>query len=84
MWLWLKEIKPLRYRIVGGIILAGCGIVATLQPAGFSRVYATYGGFFIVMALVWAWKVDRFRPDKYDIIGALTALVGVCLIYYAP
>jgi small multidrug resistance family-3 protein len=47
-------------------------------------VYATYGGFFIVMALVWAWKVDRFRPDKYDIIGALTALVGVCLIYYAP
>jgi len=84
VWQWMKEGKPLWYGIAGGIILAGYGIVATFQPAVFGRVYATYGGFFIVMALIWAWKVDGFRPDKYDIIGALIALVGVCIIYYAP
>ncbi|WP_305036584.1 YnfA family protein [Larkinella sp. C7] len=84
VWLWLKEDKPLWYGILGGIILALYGVVATWQPAGFGRVYATYGGIFIVMALIWAWKVDGFKPDKYDLIGALIALVGVCIIYYAP
>ncbi|MFD2937808.1 YnfA family protein [Spirosoma flavum] len=84
VWQWMKEGKPLWYGIVGGIILAGYGVVATFQPAGFGRVYATYGGFFIIMALLWAWKVDGFRPDRYDIIGALIALVGVCIIYYTP
>jgi len=84
VWLWLKEDKPVWFGILGGIILACYGVVATLQPAGFGRVYATYGGIFIVMALLWAWVVDGFRPDKYDILGALIALIGVCIIYYAP
>ncbi|WP_461151532.1 YnfA family protein [Spirosoma pulveris] len=84
VWLWMKEGKPLWYGVIGGIMLACYGIVATFQPTGFGRVYATYGGFFIVMALLWAWKVDGFRPDRYDIIGALIALIGVCVIYYAP
>jgi small multidrug resistance family-3 protein len=84
VWLWLKEDKPLWFGILGGIILAMYGVVATFQPAGFGRVYATYGGIFIVMALIWAWQVDGFRPDKYDLIGAAIALIGVCIIYYAP
>ena len=84
VWLWMKEEKPLWYGVIGGIIMACYGIVATFQPTGFGRVYATYGGFFIVMALLWAWKVDGFRPDRYDIIDALIALIGVCIIYYAP
>ena len=60
------------------------GIVATLQTESFARVYATYGGFFIVMSLLWAIKFDHFSPDKFDIIGAIIALAGVCIIYYAP
>ena len=39
---------------------------------------------FIVLALLWAWKVDNFKPDKYDIIGAMVALIGVCIIMYMP
>jgi small multidrug resistance family-3 protein len=84
VWLWLKEGKPLWFGILGGLILALYGIVATLQTASFGRVYATYGGIFIVLSLLWAWKVDNFKPDRYDIIGALVALAGVCLILYAP
>ena len=84
IWLWLKENKPFYYGIVGGIILALYGIVATLQTENFARVYATYGGFFIVMSLLWSYKMESFSPDKYDIIGALIALIGVCIIYYAP
>lgn len=68
----------------GGVILAMYGVVATWQTASFGRVYAAYGGVFIVMALVWAWKVDGFKPDRYDVVGALIALLGVFIILYMP
>ncbi|MFV0418426.1 MAG: YnfA family protein [Dysgonomonas sp.] len=84
VWLCLKEGKPWWYGVAGGLILALYGIVATWQTSNFARVYATYGGFFIVMSILWAMKFDNYAPDKYDIIGALIALLGVCVIYYFP
>ncbi|MCA1761055.1 MAG: YnfA family protein [Bacteroidales bacterium] len=50
----------------------------------FGRVYAAYGGIFILMAILWGWKVDGFVPDMYDIIGGLIALIGMGIIMYAP
>jgi small multidrug resistance family-3 protein len=84
VWLWLKEDKSVWYGVLGGFILAIYGVVATLQESSFARVYATYGGIFIVLSLLWAYIIDNYRPDKYDIIGAGIALIGVCIIYYAP
>lgn len=84
VWLWIKEGRPLYYGILGMVILALYGVVATMQSAGFGRVYATYGGIFILMSLLWAWRIDGFRPDRYDIIGAAVALLGVMIIMYAP
>lgn len=84
VWLSVKEEKPVWYGILGGIILVGYGIVATFQTANFARTYATYGGIFIVMSLLWAYFFDGFIPDKYDIIGTVVALIGVCIICYAP
>lgn len=84
VWLWLREDKPWWYGVVGGAVLALYGVVATLQTASFARVYATYGGIFIVLSILWSMKFDGFVPDKYDVIGALVALLGVCIIYYAP
>lgn len=84
IWLWIKENKPWWYGLAGCLILVSYGIVATWQTSEFARVYATYGGFFIVMSILWSMKFDQFVPDKYDIIGALVALLGVCIIYYAP
>lgn len=84
IWQSIKNDKPLWYAILGGAILVFYGIVATWQTANFGRVYATYGGIFIAMSLVWAWAVDGFKPDKYDMVGAAVALLGVCIILYAP
>jgi small multidrug resistance family-3 protein len=84
VWLWIREGKPFWYGILGGIALALYGVVATWQTAVFARAYATYGGVFIVLSLLWAWKADNFKPDRYDLIGALIALAGVCIIFYAP
>ena len=84
IWLSLREGKPFWFGIIGGFILALYGVVATFQPANFARTYATYGGVFIVLSLLWANRIDNFRPDKYDIIGATIALAGVLIIFYAP
>jgi len=84
VWLWLRENKPWWLGAIGGVILFLYGLVATLQPANFGRVYAAYGGIFIIMAILWGWKVDGFVPDKFDIIGGLVALAGMAIIMYAP
>lgn len=84
IWLWLKEDKPWWYGLIGGAVLALYGIVATWQTSDFARVYATYGGIFIVMSILWSMKFDNYIPDKYDKIDALIALLGVSVIYYAP
>jgi small multidrug resistance family-3 protein len=60
------------------------GIIPTFQPSHFSRVYAAYGGVFVVLSLAWGWLLDRQIPDRFDVAGALLCLVGVALIMYAP
>ena len=84
MWLTLREEKPWWVGVLGGIILIGYGVVATWQPANFGRVYAAYGGIFIIMAIIWGWKVDGIVPDRYDLIGGAVALIGMLIIMYAP
>lgn len=84
VWQWLKKDKPWWFGAIGFVILGLYGVVATLQTSNFARAYATYGGIFIVLSLIWAYKFDNFVPDKYDIIGAAIALAGVCIIFYAP
>jgi len=84
IWLYLRDNKSWWLGLLGGIILVIYGIVATLQTANFGRVYAAYGGIFIVMAMIWGWKVDGVIPDRYDIMGGLIALLGMGIIMFAP
>lgn len=84
IWLWLREGKSLWYAFFGAVILILYGIIPTLQPANFGRVYAAYGGIFIVLSLLWGWKVDQVLPDRFDIIGGLISLAGVLVIMYWP
>ncbi len=84
IWLWLREEKSVWLAVLGAGILVLYGIVPTLQPANFGRVYAAYGGIFIVLAILWGWGIDKKTPDKFDIIGAFIALIGVAIIMYWP
>ncbi|MDO7252410.1 YnfA family protein [Helicobacter cappadocius] len=84
IWLCIKENKPLWVGILGAIALIIYGILATLQVQSFGRVYAAYGGIFIAFSLLWAFFLDGFKPDKYDIIGAFIAIIGASIMMYAP
>ena len=84
VWLWLREGKNVWVGLLGGAVLFVYGIIPTLQPAHFGRVYAAYGGIFIVLSILWGWKIDKIAPDRFDLIGGLISLTGVFVIMYWP
>ena len=84
VWLWFREGRPIGYGIAGAAILILYGIIPTFQTAHFGRVYAAYGGMFIVLSLLWGWAMDGMRPDRFDTIGAILCLIGMTVIMYAP
>ena len=85
VWQGIREHRGLLWVGAGFVALGLYGLVATLQPdANFGRVLAAYGGIFVAGSLLWGMVVDGFRPDRFDVAGALVCLVGVGLIMYAP
>ena len=84
VWQWLREGRNLSWGLIGAFVLILYGIIPTLQPAHFGRVYAAYGGFFIVLSLLWGWMLDGDVPDFFDIVGGTVSLLGVAIIMYWP
>ncbi|GAA3787377.1 YnfA family protein [Sphaerisporangium flaviroseum] len=85
VWQGVREQRGLWWVGAGFVALGLYGLVATLQPdAHFGRILAAYGGVFVAGSLAWGVVVDRFRPDRWDIIGAAICILGVLLIMYAP
>ena len=85
VWQGVREHRGLLFAGAGVAALGAYGFVATLQPdPHFGRILAAYGGIFVAGSLVWGMLVDRFRPDRFDLIGAALCLTGVVVIMYAP
>jgi len=84
VWKWLREKKGLALGLLGGVILFVYGVILTFQPAHFGRVYAAYGGIFIVSSIIWGVIIDKKTPDRYEVIGSLIAIVGVLIIFFMP
>ena len=84
VWLWLREGKSAWLAILGAGMLVLYGVIPTLQPAHFGRVYGAYGGVFVILSVLWGWKIDGVLPDTYDVIGALLAMLGVGVMMYWP
>jgi small multidrug resistance family-3 protein len=85
IWQGVREKRGVVFIGVGVIALGLYGFVATLQPSPhFGRILAAYGGVFVVGSLTWGIVFDGFRPDRYDIIGAVICLIGIAVIMYAP
>jgi small multidrug resistance family-3 protein len=83
VWQWLREGKGILLGVVGGVILVLYGIIPTFQSeSAFGRVYAAYGGIFIVLSILWGMIVDHWHPDRFDVIGGAIALGGVAIILW--
>ena len=84
VWQWWRNGAAGLVGALGAAVLVLYGFVPTYQPAHFGRVYAAYGGWFILLSVAWGWAVDRIAPDRYDIAGGLICLLGVAVIMYWP
>lgn len=85
VWQGVREHRGVAWIGAGLVALAAYGFVATYQEdPNFGRILAAYGGVFVAGSLAWGMVFDGFRPDRYDISGALICLAGVSVIMYAP
>ncbi|MCF4135753.1 YnfA family protein [Streptomyces sp. Tue 6430] len=78
-WIWIGA----------GVVALGIygvhGVVATWQSDDdFGRVLAAYGGIFVAGSIAWGVVADGYRPDRFDVVGALVCLAGMAVIMYAP
>jgi small multidrug resistance family-3 protein len=74
VWQGVREHRGLAWIAAGVVALGLYGFVATLQPdPHFGRILAAYGGVFVAGSLAWGMVLDGFRPDRFDIIGAVSA-----------
>lgn len=85
MWQWLRLGRPWLWGAAGGILLVLYGIIPTWQPeTTFGRVYAAYGGIFVILSLLWGWHIDGWLPDRFDLLGAAIVMVGVAIMLWSP
>src|SRR5690606_6898861 len=85
VWQGVREHRGWMWAAGGVLALGAYGFVATFQPdAHFGRVLAAYGGIFGAGSLLWGVVADGYRPDRWDIAGALVCLAGMALIMWAP
>ena len=83
-YLWLRRNGSPWLLAPAAASLAGFAWLLSLHPTAAGRVYAAYGGVYVVTAILWLMVVDRVTPDRWDIIGGLVALAGMAIIMFSP
>ncbi|EOG5374589.1 YnfA family protein [Cronobacter turicensis] len=79
-WLWLRKGASVLLLLPAALSLMLFVWLLTLHPAASGRVYAAYGGVYVMTALLWLRVVDGVRLSLYDWTGAAVALCGMLII----
>ncbi|NEH17246.1 YnfA family protein [Pantoea agglomerans] len=79
-WLWLKKGGSAWLLLPAAASLALFVWLLTLHPAASGRVYAAYGGVYVLTALLWLRVVDGVKLSVWDWSGALIAFSGMLII----
>lgn len=84
-WAWLRLGKSGLW-IVPGIaaLVAFAWLLTFVESEAAGRVYAAYGGVYIIASLLWLWGVEGIRPDRWDVLGAAVCLFGAAVILLGP
>ena len=81
--LWTRGGRSFVYLVGAALALATFAWLLSFHPnAGLA--YAAYGGVYVAGAVLWGWIVEGQRPDRWDVMGAAIALVGMAMIAFGP
>lgn len=84
-YLWLRRGGSPWLVAPAAVSLSLFAWLLTLHPSlGAGRAYAAYGGVYVAMAILWMWFIDGLKPDHWDVVGGAVALLGMCIIAFAP
>ncbi len=83
-YLWLREGRTAWLLIPSALSLSVFVWLLSLHPTAAGRVYAAYGGVYIMVAIFWLWIVNGIKPTMWDLIGSIVALAGMAIIMFAP
>lgn len=79
-YLWLRKGASIGLLLPATASLALFVWLLTLHPAASGRVYAAYGGVYVMTALLWLRYVDGVKLSTTDWLGAAIALLGMLII----
>ncbi|MEX6210676.1 YnfA family protein [Providencia huaxiensis] len=79
-YLWMKKQGVPWLLIPTALSLMLFVWLLTLHPEASGRIYASYGGIYIVTALVWLKVVDGVALLVTDWVGAFVVLIGAGII----
>ena len=84
-WAWLRLNRSPLWIVPGLLSLALFALCLTrVEASAAGRVFAAYGGVYIVASLVWLWAAEGLRPDRWDLTGAAICLIGAAVIVLGP
>lgn len=81
--LWSQGRRSVTLLVGAAVALGLFAWLLSFHPTA-GRTYAAYGGVYVAMAVAWGWLVERIQPDRWDIIGAGVALLGMAIIAFGP
>lgn len=79
-YLWLRKGASVWLLLPAAVSLALFAWLLTLHPAASGRIYAAYGGVYVLTALVWLRVMDGVELARTDWIGAGISLLGMGVI----
>jgi small multidrug resistance family-3 protein len=83
-YLWLRKGGSPWFLVPAAASLACFAWLLSLHPTAAGRVYAAYGGVYVVVAILWLWTIDGVIPDRWDLLGCMVSLVGMSIIMFSP
>lgn len=84
-WGWLRLGKNIVWTVPGTLALIMFAIALTrIEASQAGRVYAAYGGIYILSSVGWLWLIENVKPDRWDLLGVLISLVGTLVILFSP
>lgn len=84
-WAWAREGRSSIWLAPGvGCLVLFAYLLTRVDASAAGRVYAAYGGVYILASLAWLWRIEGVRPDRWDLTGVGVCLLGATIILFGP